>query len=79
MGCLGNGEKTDAVEMSSNGKDEDEKPIGKYGKKRFFYIRWQTTIRFNLILLKRESIKFLYLFSHICCFVFAITLQRPSF
>jgi len=34
MGCCGNGDKTDAVEMSSHSKDDDEKPVGEYGKTR---------------------------------------------
>ena len=38
MGCCGSGDKTDAVEMSSSGKNEDEKPLGKYGIVFYFIL-----------------------------------------
>ena len=32
MGCCGNGDKTDALEMEDHNGEGDGKPTGKYGK-----------------------------------------------
>lgn len=69
MGCCGNGDKTDAVEMSSHSKDDDEKPVGEYGKKNLYFFYHKNFFMFLYVF-----IYILYILIYLCFLLYKCVL-----